>query len=62
MSDAIQVTITDPDSGEVLAEKLLDNDYLVVCAGNRYVDGVQAYPTKGTVVVTIKRSIPEATS
>jgi len=57
VSDAIRVTVTDPDSGEVLAEKVLDNDYMVICAGNRYVDGIQTYPAVGTAVVTIKREV-----
>ena len=35
MAEPIKVTVTDPDSGEVLGEQLLDNDYLVICAGNR---------------------------
>lgn len=35
MSESIKVTITDPESGEVLGEKVLDNEYLLVTAGNR---------------------------
>lgn len=35
MSDAIKVTVSDPDTGEVLAERVIDNDYVILCAGNR---------------------------
>jgi hypothetical protein len=53
MSDAIKVTVTDPDSGEILGEHILDNDYLLICAGNRYLAYEQQYPGKG-VVLTVK--------
>ena len=54
MSDPVKVTVTDPGTGEVLGEKLLDNDYMVLCAGNRYVAHTNAH-ANGTHVVTIKR-------
>ena len=54
MTDPIKVTISDPDTGEVLAEQTVENDYVVICAGNRYVHGTQAHGS-GTHVVTIKR-------
>lgn len=53
-ADPIKVTVTDPDTGEVLGEQLLDNDYVVICAGNRYVAHTNAH-TNGTHVLTIKR-------
>lgn len=55
MSDfgAIKVTVSDPVSGEVLEEKVIENDYLIITAGNRVLDGVQTYGT-GTHVATIK--------
>ena len=60
MAEPIKVTVTDPDSGEVLGEQLLDNDYLVICAGNRYLAHADAH-ANGTHVVTIKRDSGEAT-
>jgi hypothetical protein len=60
MAEPIKVTVTDPDSGEVLGEQLLDNDYLVICAGNRYIAHTNAH-ANGTHVVTIKRDSGEAT-
>lgn len=52
--EPIKVTVTDPTTGEVLAERVIENDYVVLCAGNRYVDGVQQYPKAGTTVLTVK--------
>lgn len=56
MSEPVKVTVTDPTTGEVLGEQTIDNDYIVVCAGTRYVSGTQLYPGKGTAVITIKDS------
>lgn len=54
MAEPIKVTVTDPESGEVLAERLIDNDYAVICAGNRFVSHTTSH-SNGTHVVTIKR-------
>jgi hypothetical protein len=51
---SIKVTVTDPDTGEVLGERVIDNDYMVICAGNRYLAGTQAH-ANGTHVLTVKR-------
>jgi hypothetical protein len=62
VSAPIKVTVTDPESGEVLGERVIENDYMVVTAGNRFVEHVNAYGN-GTAVVTIKRApSPEVTS
>ena len=53
MGEAVKVTVSDPATGEVLAERTIDNDYTVICAGNRYVANVNAHGN-GTHVVTIK--------
>jgi hypothetical protein len=50
----IKVTVTDPESGEVLGEHTIENDYVLVCAGSCYLDGTQAYPGTGTHVLTVK--------
>ena len=52
-SEPIKVTVSDPDTGEVLAESVVENDYAVICAGNHYVDGVTRH-ANGTVVLTVK--------
>ena len=48
-----EVTCRDVDTGESETQRI-ENDYLVVCDGNRYIDGVQAYPGTGTHIITIK--------
>lgn len=53
MSDAIKITVSDPATGEVLDEKVLDNEYLLICAGKTYLDGTQA-SFNGTHVLTVK--------
>lgn len=32
----VKITVSDPDSGEVLQEKILQNDYCLITAGNRF--------------------------
>lgn len=53
MSAPIRVTCTDPETGDSETQEIT-NDYIVVCAGNHYVDGIQHYPGTGTTVITIK--------
>jgi hypothetical protein len=54
MSEPIKVTISDPETGEILDEAVIDNDYVIVCAGNRYLDDITKY--ENTIVATIKKS------
>lgn len=53
MTKPVKVTVSNPETGVVLEEKLLENDYVVITAGNRYVDGIQIMG--GTHIVYIKR-------
>jgi hypothetical protein len=50
---SIRVTVLDTESGETSTEEV-ENDYILVVAGTCHLANVQAYPTKGTVVLTIK--------
>lgn len=50
----IKVTVSDPVTGEVLGAQVIENDYVVICAGNRSYS-VQAH-LNGTHVVTIRRT------
>ena len=60
MAEPIKVTVTDPETGEVLAERIVDNDYVILCAGNRYVAHTAAH-ANGTHVLTVKvAGSPEA--
>jgi len=56
--ELVKVTISDPESGEVLESHTVENDFIVIAAGDRYIDGVQAYPN-GTQVITVKRRTEE---
>lgn len=58
-ADPIKVTISDPNTGEVLGEQTIENDYLVICAGDRYLAHTNAH-ANGTHVLTIKREAPDA--
>lgn len=55
MADAIKVTVTDPGTGEVLAEQVVDNDYVLICAGSAHLTHTQV-GTAGTHVLTVKGS------
>jgi hypothetical protein len=39
----VKVTVTRIDTGEVLQERTLSNDYLLICNGNRYVKSMQMW-------------------
>jgi len=53
MSAAIKVTVTDPESGKVLGEATIENDYLLLVAGTCHLAGTQA-SANGTHVLTVK--------
>lgn len=48
----IRVTVEDLETGET-ASREITNDVVVICEGNRYVDGIQSH-ANGTQVYTIK--------
>ncbi len=54
MSDPVKVTVSDPKTGEVLGEQVVENDYVLICAGNRHLAHTTAH-ANGTHVLTIKR-------
>lgn len=39
----VKVQIRDPDTDELVEEKIIENDYIVVCAGNRYIKSMQVW-------------------
>lgn len=51
--NAVKVTVSDPDTGEMLREMVIDDDYSIVCAGRCHIANVQTY-SNGTHVLTIK--------
>lgn len=52
----IKVTISDPETGEVFEEAVVQNDYLLICAGTAYLNGTQAH-ANGTHVLTVKGAL-----
>lgn len=54
----IQVTVEDLTTGDKEV-KVFDNDYLLICAGNKHLEHTQDYPTKGTTILTIKTTSEE---
>ena len=55
MAEPVKVTVTDPETGEVLAETVVTDDYVLVCAGTCRLTYTQA-SANGTHVLTIKGS------
>lgn len=53
----VLVTVEDRKAGTIETVKVQD-DYLLITQGNRYLDGIQSYPTTGTTVLTIKTGTP----
>lgn len=56
MADSIKVTVTDPATGEVLQERTITNDYVVICAGNRYIKNLQVMGTTHMVAVAKEKA------
>jgi hypothetical protein len=42
-SGPIKVTVSDPETGEVLQSKVIHNDYILITAGNRYLKSMQIW-------------------
>lgn len=53
LTKPVKVTVSDPETGAVFEEKIVDNNYVIVCAGNRYIDGINI--TGSTHCIYIKR-------
>ena len=48
-----RVTCTDIDTGDTKT-RVIENDYVVICDGDKYIYGLAVNTQPGTVVVTIK--------
>lgn len=60
MTAPLKVTVTDANTGEKLGEQIVvPGDFVVIAHEPCYIDGVQAYPLKGTQVLTIKGHKPQ---
>lgn len=50
----IRVTVEDLETGERRVREVAAGDYILVTAAPCRLDSTQAYPVKGTVVLTVK--------
>lgn len=53
MPDRLKVTVSDVVTGEVLGERVIYDDYVLVCAGHVYLSAVQQHGN-GTHQLTVK--------
>lgn len=53
MAKGIRVTVEDLETGETETKEFVD-DYLLICAGSRYLAHANHYPGNGTAVLTVK--------
>lgn len=51
----IKVTISDPETGDVLEERTVENDYCLITAGNRYVKSMQVMGRTHMVAIAIHK-------
>ena len=51
----VKVTISDPESGDVLEERVVANDYCLITAGNRYVKSVQIMGKTHMIAVAVEK-------
>lgn len=56
----VKVTVSDPDTGEVLGERVIEDDYILICNGRSYLHYTSAY-ANGTHVLTVKQHPSEET-
>lgn len=52
---SIKVTVTDPETGEVLQERVVSNDYILITAGNRYLKSHQIMGTTHMLAVAVDK-------
>ena len=52
---SIKVTISDPNTGNTLEEKIISNDYVVVTAGNRYIKSINIMGKTHMIAVAVAK-------
>jgi len=50
----LRITVEEIATGETQTVEVPDNEYFIITTGDCHVSHTQAYPTKGTHVLTIK--------
>jgi len=58
--DRLKVTVSDAATGEVLGERVIYDDYMLICAGHPYLAHTTAH-ANGTHVLTVKDCGPRRT-
>lgn len=59
MTGPLKVTVTDAETGKQLDEHLVPSgDYVLICHEPCHLANTQAYPLKGTHVLTVKGYAP----
>lgn len=57
----VRVVVSRPDTGEVLQDWTVSNDYLIICNGIRYVKSYQIWGRTHQVNIGVKDARPEPT-
>lgn len=52
---AIKVTISDPNTGKVLEERIVQNDYVLITAGTRYLKSTQIWGRTHMLAVAVQK-------
>lgn len=55
----VKVTVSDPETGKVLEEKVVANNYVIVTAGNRYVKHIQMMGKTHMVAIAVAKDAPQ---
>ena len=55
----VKITISDASTGEVLEEKVVVNDYCVVCTGRRYIKSMQMMGRTHMLAIAYRKSNQE---
>lgn len=59
MTAPLKITVTDAETGEHLGDQLVvPGDYVLICHEPCHLANTQAYPLKGTHVLTVKGHAP----
>lgn len=53
----IQITISDPKTGEVLESKVIHDDYVLICAGNRYLRSLTVWGRTYQLNIAVSNTI-----
>lgn len=51
----VKVTVSDPETGDVLEEKVVANDYILICVGSRYVKSIRVMGKTHMIAVAVEK-------